>query len=191
MTFDHAGAWGILVQSTLPDGTKGAANLGVQVLPKPHLPAPGQPALASANLTRKDVVDPHQVDSGDPPNDMHDVRIKDSIAAGRPSAIVFASPAYCSSGLCGAPTAELAALQRDYRINVDFIHIEIWRDFATKALNPTAREWLLQPDGTLFAPVVYVVGRNGVIFDRWEGPVTRNVIEPAVKAVSSGEVWSA
>jgi len=69
---------------------------------------------------------------------------------------------------------------------VDFVHIEVWRNFDKKELNPTAREWLIWPDGSLREPVVYVVDSKGTIYDRWEGPVARNIMEASVKAVAGG-----
>ena len=53
----------------------------------------------------------------------------------------------------------------------------------------TAKE--KRADGNLIEPYVYVIGKDGVIYDRFEGPAARNIIEPAVKAVAAGQVYSA
>ena len=184
--FDHAGFWGVSVEATLKDGTKGSDNFGFQVSEKSKMPSPGQKAAKSDNLTQKDVKDIKEIDSGQPANDMHAVKIKDSIAAGRPVVVVFSTPAFCTSRFCGPVTQEVEALQQVYRDKVDFVHIEIWRNFDKKEINPTAKEWLLQPDGSLSEPLVYVIDKNGTIFDRWEGPSARNIMEPQVKAVADG-----
>ncbi len=184
--FDHAGFWGVSVDVTLKDGTKGSDNFGFQVSDKSKMPSPGQKAIKSDNLTKKDVKDIKEIDSGTPANDMHDAKIKDSIAAGRPVVVVFATPAFCTSRFCGPVTQEVEALQQTYRDKVDFVHIEIWRNFDKKEINSTAREWLVQPDGSLTEPLVYVIDKNGTIFNRWEGPAARNIIEPSVKAVADG-----
>jgi hypothetical protein len=148
------------------------------------------PAFKSDNLTAADVDDIRKIDSGDPPSDMHTVKIKDAIAAGRPLVVVFSTPAYCTSRFCGPVNQEVEALQEDYRDRVDFVHIEIWLDRQAEAINPTAREWLIRPDGRLIEPYVYVIGKDGIIYDRWEGPVARNIMEPAVEAVAAGEVYT-
>jgi hypothetical protein len=189
--FDHAGLWGVAVEAKLKDGTTGRSNVSFEVLAAPRIPAPGKPAPKSANLTKADVAKISEIDSGDPPNDMHDVRIKDSIAAGRPLVIVFATPAFCSSRFCGPVVEEVESLHEDYGDRVDFVHIEIWRDFAAKQLNPTAKEWLQRADGGLSEPFVYIVDSKGVIYDRFEGPSARVVLEPAVKAVAEGKTYGA
>lgn len=189
-TFSHAGSWGLLVQATLRDGTKGTADIGFRVFDEAKYPQPGEKAIASDNLTRFDVTKISEIDSGSPANDMHDVKIKDALAKGRPLVVVFATPAYCASLFCGPVTEEVEYLHDQYADKVDFVHIEIWRDFGKKEFNPTVREWLIQPDGSASEPWVYVIGSDGVIYDRFEGPAARNIMEPAVKAVANGETFA-
>jgi hypothetical protein len=191
VNFDHAGGWGVAVEAQLKDGTKAISSVGFDVTEKPAIIAPGQPALKSDNLTKKDVANISEIDSGTPPNDMHDVKIKDAIAAGRPLMVVFATPAYCTSRFCGPVTEEVESLQQKYKDKMDFVHIEIWRNFDKKELNPTAKEWLLRPDGALSEPYVYLIDSKGTIYDRWEGPVAGNIMEPEVQAVIGGKTYAA
>ena len=190
VTFDHAGGWGVIVQAELKDGTKGTSSVGFDVAAKSAILAPGMPAKKSDNLTKKDVTDIKLIDSGTPANDMHDVKIKDAIAAGRPLVIVFSTPAFCTSRFCGPVNEEVESMQKDYRDKVDFVHIEIWKNFDKQQLNDTASEWLLRPDGGLSEPYVFVVDSKGTIYDRWEGPVARNIMEPIVKAVAEGKTYT-
>jgi hypothetical protein len=189
VTFDRPGNWGLAVEAIMKDGTTGFGTLLLQVGQEPQTPAPGDPAIKSDNLTKEDVADIREIDSGDPPNDMHDLKIRDVVESGRPLVVVFSTPAYCSTAFCGPVNQEVETLQDDYRDKVDFIHIEIYRDFTAGTFNPTAREWLVRPDGGLNEPVVYVIGKDGVIFDRFDGPAARNVLEPSVQAVADGAVY--
>jgi hypothetical protein len=184
--FDHAGPWGLAIEAELKDGTKGVDTIPFQVYEKPNMIATGEKAPKSDNLTRNDVTNISEIDSGSPPNDMHDVKIKDAIANGRPLVIVFSTPAFCTSRFCGPVNEEVEALHDEYKDRLDFVHIEIWRDFDKKLVNPTVNEWLQWPDGSLREPVVYVVDKNGTIYDRWEGPVAKNIMEDSVKAVAGG-----
>jgi hypothetical protein len=189
VNFPHAGNYGVAVKATLKDGSTGVSSFGFQVYETPRIPAPGQEAPRSDNLTKGDVKDIREIDSGDPPNDMHDVKIKDAIADGRPLVVVFSTPAFCTSRFCGPVNEEVESLQVVYRDRVDFVHIEIWRNFEKRELSSTTREWLVREDGGLSEPFVYVVGKDGVIYDRFEGPVARNIMEPAVQAVADGKVY--
>ncbi|HMO53570.1 MAG TPA: hypothetical protein PJ994_03625 [Tepidiformaceae bacterium] len=187
--FPHAGPWGFTVEATLKDGTKGTTSVGFRVFEKPNMPAPGQAAYRSDNLTKHDVADISEIDSGVPLNDLHDVKIKDAIEAGRPLVIVFSTPAFCTSRFCGPVNEEVETLHEKYRDDVDFVHIEVWRNFNRQQMNPTAREWLIWPDGSLREPIVYVVDKDGIIFDRWEGPVAANIMEESVRAVAEGATY--
>jgi hypothetical protein len=44
-------------------------------------------------------------------------------------------------------TEEVEALQDQYKDSVHFVHIEIWRNFRLSELNPTVKQWLVQPNG--------------------------------------------
>ena len=187
--FAREGPWGLAVEAILKDGSKTFGSVLLQVGARPSVIAPGMPANRSDNLTKNDVKDIKEIDSGTPPNDMHDLKIKDVIAAGRPLVIVFSTPAFCQTLFCGPVNQEVEALRDVYKDRVDFIHIEIWRDFVNKVINPTAREWLLTADGRINEPIVFAVGKDGVIYDRWEGPAARNIMEASVKAIAEGAVY--
>ncbi len=188
--FPFSGFWGVSAEVTLEDGTEGTTNIGFTVIDKHRFVAPGQAAPKSDNLTKKDVANITEIDSGNPPNDMHDVTIKDAISAGRPVVVVFSTPAFCTSRFCGPVNEEVEALRDAYKDRVDFVHIEIWRDFKKQLINPTVNEWLAQPDGSITEPVVYVVDKNGTVFDRWEGPVAKNIMEASVKAAAGGATYA-
>lgn len=187
--FPHPGPWGLAVEAKLKDGTEGVTSVGFMVYEEPNMPAPGEDAYRSDNLTKADVADISEIDSGTPPNDMHDVKIKDAIEAGRPLVVVFSTPAFCTSRFCGPVNEEVETLHEQFKDDVDFVHIEIWRNFNRQQMNPTAREWLLWPDGSLREPIVYVIDSRGTIFDRWEGPVAANIMEASVRAVAEGATY--
>ena len=52
---------------------------------------PGQVRRLSRNATQRDVADVSEIDSGIPPDDMHEVSIADAIAQHRPALVVFAT----------------------------------------------------------------------------------------------------
>ena len=189
VNFPHAGPWGIAVEALLEDGTKGISSVGFLVEEEAQVPAPGQAAPKSDNLVASDVDDIRKIDSGDPPNDMHSVKISEAISKGRPLVVVFSTPAFCTSRFCGPVNQEVEDLQTKYRDRVDFVHIEIWLDRQNNVFNPTAKEWLLRPEGNLVEPYVYAIGKDGVIYDRWEGPVAANIMDASVRAIADGKTY--
>ncbi len=49
----------------------------------------------------------------------------ESVATGKPTVVLFATPAYCATRICGPSPEAMSALQRRYGDSVSFIHIEI------------------------------------------------------------------
>ncbi len=190
VAFDEPGFWGLFAAGKLEDGTAVTGQMTIEVLEAAAFPAPGETAIASDNLTKFDVDDIGTIDTGSVPNDLHEVKIKDAIAAGRPLVIAFATPGFCQTQFCGSVVQEVESLHDDYAEDVDFVHIEIWLDPINRVLNPTVIEWLEQPGGGFTEPWVYVIDKNGTIFERWGGPVARVIMEDTVKAVAAGETYN-
>lgn len=79
-----------------------ARRFTVAVLATPQAPALDTPAPRSHNRIASDVSDLRHIDTSDPPDvRLHQVRIADAIAQGRPQVIVFATPQWCTSRVCG------------------------------------------------------------------------------------------
>jgi hypothetical protein len=175
VTFDGAGVWQADVTATLPDGTV-TVGAAFAVLEEPSLPAPGQPAIASENLTLDAKgVDPVAIDSRAqdgqeiPDPQLHRDTIAGAIEAGRPVLVLFATPVYCQSQFCGPTVDALEAIEEAGPKDVVYIHVEIWNDYQASAVNAAAAEWLLR-DEDLTEPWLFLIDRDGTIVDRW-GPL--------------------
>ena len=179
LTFATAGRWSIEVTAQRPGKAATTTPLSVNVLLRPSVPSVGDRAPASRNLTAKDVADIADIDSGVPPNDMHNVSIADAIAQHRPALVVFATPAFCTSAMCGPEVHAVQALEPAYRDRLAFIHVEIYQDFRTdpskRRVTPTVQEWRLQSE-----PWVFLIDRNGVISALFEGPSATDELRAAV-----------
>ena len=142
------------------------------VADEPSLPAPGQPALKTANLTMADDSNPQAIDSraqdGAPVPDpeLHQTTIAGAIAAHRAALVLFATPVYCTSQFCGPTTDALQQLAKTGPTTADYIHVEIWNDYQANTVNKAAGQWLLR-NGDLTEPWLYLIGRDGIIVDRW------------------------
>jgi len=78
-------------------------------------------------------------------------------------------------------TDMVAGLAHDYGDRATFIHIEIWADHQNQKLNDAAAQWLLQPNGDLNEPWVFVIGADGNIAARFDNVATRDDLEPLLR----------
>jgi len=187
MGFDKAGFWEVEVTATV-EGKALRGKGAFAVNPTHSVPAPGDPALATENLTLttpdtpKAAVD-SRGGSGDIPDpDLHRTTIAGALVAHRPVVAVFATPVYCTSRFCGPITDLVDELAHQYGDRADFVHVEIWRDFQSMTVNKAAADWVLR-DGDLQEPWVFVIGADGKVAARFDNVVTRQELEPLIQAL--------
>jgi len=177
LTLERPGPWGLEIVVRQANGAVEAARLSVDALPVPRSPMPGMPAPRSRNLIASDVSDLRQIDSSEPPDArLHQTRIADAIREGRPQVIVFATPKYCTSRVCGPVLDVVRTLIPAYGRRVAFVHQEIWQPGDMDKLAPTVEEWNLRSE-----PWTFVVGGDGVIRARFEGLTTRRELEAVLR----------
>jgi len=175
--FARAGNWGIEILVHQKDGSHEVARTAVTVLDNPHTPAVGSPAPRSHNLIASDVRDLRQIDTSARPDPrLHQVRIGDAIKQRKPQLIVFATPQFCTSRMCGPVVDIVRTLLPAYGKRVAFTHHEIWQDFAEKKVFPTVEEWRL-----ITEPWIFVVDGRGIIRAKFEGLVTARELEGALQ----------
>jgi hypothetical protein len=179
VTFERAGPWGLEVLARQEDGPVEALRLFINVIAAARSPAPGTPAPHSHNLIASDVQDLRHIDTSDPPDPrLHQVRIADAIAQGKPQVIVFATPKFCTSRVCGPVVDVVRTLIPAYGDRVAFTHQEIWQNFEAHDLFPTVVEWGLQTE-----PWIFVVDGKGIVRAKFEGLTTARAIEAALQQV--------
>jgi hypothetical protein len=176
VTFARPGAWGLEVLARPAGGAVESARLRVEVLEVPRAPLPGRPAPRSRNPVAGDVTDLRTIDSSEPPDPrLHQTRIADAIAQGRPQVIVFATPKHCTSRVCGPVVDVVRTLIPTHGDRVAFVHQEIWTS-PGQTFTPTVQEWNLHSE-----PWIFVVDGEGVIRARFEGLTTRHELEAALQ----------
>jgi hypothetical protein len=179
LTFDKPGGWGVEVTASRPNGAHMTARLLMNVLALPVVPGVGQPAPVTRNPTVRDVADVETIDSGRPPDDMHQLSIADAIQQHRPALVVFATPAFCTSHTCGPEIKVVQGLEPAYRDRLAFIHVEIYRDYkpdpSKRQLAQAVVDWRLQTE-----PWVFLIDSKGVIQSRFEGPTASDELKTAI-----------
>jgi len=177
LTLERPGPWGLEIVVRWASGAVEATRLSVNALPQPRSPMPGTPAPRSRNLVAGDVSDLRQIDSSEPPDArLHQTRIADAIREGRPQVIVFATPKYCTSRVCGPVLDVVRTLIPAYGRRVAFVHQEVWQPGGMQTLTPTVEEWNLRSE-----PWTFVVDGDGIIRARFEGLTTRRELEAILR----------
>ena len=163
------------VVATTPDGRGGGefAIKAVEPADSTTVP-PGQPAISVPTPTTANPLDVAQgctrrVDGQYAPCGMHAVSLDQSLAAGRPVMLSFATPQFCTSAMCGpvVDTIESIRTSREWG-DVDWIHVEIYKDYESdrQGLVDAVRTWNLPSEPWLFG-----IDRSGAVVDRLEGPI--------------------
>jgi len=131
----------------------------------------GEPAPTVATYTTADR--PLEEITTDPSPDprLYEHSLDTLVANGRPTVIIFATPAFCTSAACGPLLDEVKAVVDDYS-SVDFIHVEVYERFRDDGFDPANPEYTVD---AIFAyrlpsePWVYVVDGDGIVTARFEG----------------------
>jgi hypothetical protein len=174
-----AGDWGLQISASRPNGAHASQQLAFNVIAHPVVPGVGQPAPPSNSPTVRDHPDVSTIDTGNPPDDMHQLSIAQAIQQHRPTLLIFASPAFCTSRACGPEVKVVQSLEPAYKSGLTFIHIEIYANFkpdpAKRTIAPTVTEWRLQTE-----PWIFLIDSRGMIEDRFEGPTASDELKSAI-----------
>lgn len=188
--FDRAGFWEVAVTAVV-DGSTEVATGAFEVLSTSAVPAVGSPAPMTRQPLADDTsVDPESIDSragGDSPvpdPDLHDITVADAISARTPAMVVVSTPTFCVSRFCGPITDTVEELSSLYGDRMEFIHLEVWQDFAANRLNPAAAEWIAPtPDAGGAEPWVFVIDDGGTIVQRFDNVASEAELLTSVQAV--------
>jgi hypothetical protein len=169
-----------------PEGgsTKVQALGNVIVVKRDSAPSAGEPAPTSETPTLASVDGKAaKLTTRTPPDlTLLEHSVADSLHAGVPFVVTFATPKYCTSRTCG-PTVDVVeeVARRNEDRNVRFIHVEVFEgNDPTRGYNRWMREWGLETE-----PWTFVVGANGRIAERYEGAVSVRELEEALQALPS------
>jgi hypothetical protein len=182
--FDRSGPWLAIAMLKGPEGLEATRVTASPVVGEfPDVVAVGAKAPLIHTPTGDDVGgDLSKIDTRIPPDQMHEVDFADAVGK-KPIVLVFATPAFCESRVCG-PTVDVVQQVADkYKDQADFIHMEVWEDNdpSTEKIRPQLRAFGLPTE-----PWTFLIDRNGVVRDRIEGAFGVSELEDAMKTVLPG-----
>jgi hypothetical protein len=144
-------------------------------------PSVGERAIRVHTRTLADVHgDASQIDTRMPPaTDLLRTDLAD-VLGHKPVVITFATPALCTSRVCG-PVVDIVEQARAHaKPGIAWIHQEIWTDNnPKKGVQGPVAAWRLRTE-----PWTFVIDRSGRIAARFEGPFSVGELERAVARVT-------
>ncbi|MGH2866493.1 MAG: hypothetical protein ACRDNK_02850 [Solirubrobacteraceae bacterium] len=112
-----------------------------------------------------------------PPEQMHLVSLH-QVLGKKPIALLFSTPQFCVSRVCGPVTDVTVALQRKFGNRVTFIHEEVYAHNQPKAgLRAPMKAFHLQTE-----PWLFTINRRGIITARLEGAFGTTELAQALRA---------
>ena len=104
---------------------------------------------------------------------LHQLSVEQALMRQAPLIVVFASPRFCMSALCGPAVDLIEEVQVEFGDRVNFIHIEPWdlsvaRSEGRLVPSKWAKEWNLPSE-----PWVFLINPDGRVAARFEGPVSK------------------
>jgi hypothetical protein len=183
VTFEAAGDWGVEITGSDADGTAlEAVTATFNVLPESAGLDVGDAAPQSIQRVLSDVANITEIDtSQNPIPEMHDKTIAEAVTSGKPTVLVFATPAFCTSQICG-PTKDLVDdLYASYGDRANFVHVEPYDIEKAKAgqdlvpLPLMTQEW-----GLTSEPWLFIVDSGGLISAKFEGIASYEELEAAL-----------
>ncbi|MFN8620243.1 MAG: hypothetical protein U0869_05800 [Chloroflexota bacterium] len=201
--FTCAGEWGLRVSAQLPAPSGSPAGASPQavtasvifdVLPAGTVPAIGSAAPQSDSLTATTLDEVKKISTDDDPDlDFYSHTIKQAVTSGKPSAILFATPAFCQTATCGPTLDHVKAIAKDFKEQVIFVNVEPYQLKET----PNGLQPALDADGHLqpvqavtewglpTEPYLFIVDKDGKVFAEFEGILGEDEVRAALMDVTA------
>lgn len=174
---ERPGTYWVLAE---PVGGRPIQALGnVVVRKRSESPPLGSRAPRSKTPTLRTEPDVSRLTTSDPPDtELLRYSVAESLDAGVPFVVAFATPQFCASRTCGPVVDVVDRVRREVAgEQMRFIHVEVYRDNdPAKGVNRWMREWGLPSE-----PWVFMVGRDGRIEAKFEGSVSLRELRAAVR----------
>jgi hypothetical protein len=183
--FDSPGEWGVAVTGIFKGQPLPTLTPVFAVRERSQSIAIGAPAPRSIQLTLSDVKDISELSTAQEPNpEMYRLTIADAVASGKPTIIVFATPGFCVTKLCGPSKEAVDALYERYKGQANFIHVEPYDlEKARSGQALATLPWIVPEWGLQTEPWIFLVDRDGNIATKFEGVVSFEEVEVALGAL--------
>lgn len=178
--FPTAGAWSIAITA---DGYPATEPTLVMVSEDTAMPQVGDPAPAVA--TRTATADFSEISTDPSPEPaFYSLSLDEALADARPTVVIFATPAFCTSATCG-PVLESAKQVAPDHPGVDFVHVEIYENLDAESFEDLVTVEAVDAWELPSEPWVFVTDAEGTVTARFEGTVDPAELEAALAALGA------
>lgn len=176
--FDSAGKWGAELRVE-GEGLEETVRGSFEVREEPLTIGLGERAPATDTPTADDVKKLSEISTDRHPDPrFYEVSIADAVKERRPFVVVFATPKFCTSEVCGPTLDIVKGVSKSFR-DLTFIHVEVYKnldDPSNLQPVPAVNEWQLPSE-----PWVFVVDGRGRVVAKYEGTVAAEELRPVLK----------
>ncbi len=191
-SFPAAGRWGVRFTARFPNGTDEQVRADFDVAETGSTPAIGAPVvpLDTPTITGANADLATVTTDSKPDARFYETSVAEALAAGNPFVLVFATPAFCQTAVCGPTLDTVKAVARDYP-DLTFINVEPYKMVMTDGrLQPEldatgqlqAASWT-DAWGLRSEPWVFVVGADGTMASKFEGTLGADELRAALDAL--------
>lgn len=179
-TFDRAGQWEAIIDVE-GDGYDTTVRTTFEVRKEGTTPEIGEKAPPVDTATISDVDDLSEITTDSDPNErFYELSIADAVKAGRPAVIVFATPKFCTSQVCGPTLSIVKDVAKNFP-GVNFVHVEPYDlDKVPEKLEPVTAvtAWGLPSE-----PWVFVTDGRGRVAAKYEGSVAATELAEELRSL--------
>ena len=194
VTYPDAGRWATRFTAKYPDGSTKTVRLEYDVVEAGSTVAIGAkapsietPTIASAGGAVRAVSTDQE-----PEERFYTTSVDDALAAAKPFVLVFATPAFCETQICGPTLETVKEVAADYK-DLTFINVEPYvMKFENDSLQPElddtgqlkAAPWT-DAFGLRTEPWVFVVGSDGTVRAKFEAVLSADELRSAIDAATA------
>lgn len=182
--FDRPGIWQVVVT---PDGADPLEPSLFNVFEESFAPKPGEKAPLPDTPTLAEYSIEELTTDSEPDLSFYELSLTEAVATGRPTVLVFSTPAYCQTSACG-PLLNIVKEAAPEHPDVNFVHVEVFTGLTDPDFVPDGAhlapavgpEWYNLPS----EPWVFVIDGQGIISARFEGVMDAGELEAAIGKIS-------
>jgi hypothetical protein len=144
-------------------------------------PVQGKPMPAVKTPTVSDPMGVDPICTHSPPCPWHEVSEDAALGEKRPLAFYIGTPARCQTKTCGPVLDVLLSQKATFESKIRFVHLDVYKSLTGDETIPAIDQLHLESE-----PWLFLVGADGVLRERFAGPIDRVEATAALTRLAAG-----